>query len=204
VVIVEGGILDVDDVGEGLAERIAASFAARYNGYRTQGRSFFMLVPRGALAWSRFTADADPAPIRADVDAEDRGAVPRLGQRVAYQAGHADQRITRQGEGGYALLAEGALGHALLPKAQRAGGTTLVVGAKDRRGALQRIEPQVTVGHRVLAPRGAQENLALRGSDRRFHEPFLHLVYLAAYGGSAPSRMCALLTARTPQPVGAP
>lgn len=58
VVIVEGAILDEDDVGEALAERIAASFAARYNGYRTQARGFFILVPRLALAWSRFPADA--------------------------------------------------------------------------------------------------------------------------------------------------
>lgn len=58
MVIVEGAILDEDDVGEALAERIAASFAARYNGYRTQARGFFILVPRVALAWSRFPADA--------------------------------------------------------------------------------------------------------------------------------------------------
>jgi len=69
VVIVERAILDEDDVGAALAERIA-SFAARYNGYRTQRRGFFILVPRGALAWSRFPHDAtrwacDDAPGRA-------------------------------------------------------------------------------------------------------------------------------------------
>lgn len=58
VVIVEGTILDEDDVGETLAERIAKSFAARYNGYRTQSRGFFILVPRVAFAWSRFPHDA--------------------------------------------------------------------------------------------------------------------------------------------------
>jgi hypothetical protein len=58
VVIVEGAILDEDDVGEALAERIAASFAVRYNGYRTQSRGFFILVPRVSFAWSRFPHDA--------------------------------------------------------------------------------------------------------------------------------------------------
>ena len=67
--IVERAILDEDDVGAALAERIA-SFAARYNGYRTQRCGFFILVPRGALAWSRFPHDAtrwtfDAAPDRA-------------------------------------------------------------------------------------------------------------------------------------------
>ena len=60
VVIVEGAILDEDDVGAALAERIAKSFAARYNGYRTQSRGFFILVPRVTFAWSRFPHDATP------------------------------------------------------------------------------------------------------------------------------------------------
>lgn len=58
MVIVEGAILDEDDVGDALAERIAESFAGRYNGYRSQSRGFFILVPRLAFAWSRFPHDA--------------------------------------------------------------------------------------------------------------------------------------------------
>lgn len=58
VVIVEGAIEDADAVSEPLAERIGASFAARYDGYRPQGRGFFILVPRTAFAWTRFPADA--------------------------------------------------------------------------------------------------------------------------------------------------
>jgi hypothetical protein len=53
-----GHLLDEDNVGAALAERIAASFAARYNGYRTQGRGFFILVRRVAFAWSRFPHDS--------------------------------------------------------------------------------------------------------------------------------------------------
>jgi hypothetical protein len=58
VVIVEGAIEDVDDVGEALAARVADAYAAKYDGYRSQSRGFFILVPQRALAWSRFPADA--------------------------------------------------------------------------------------------------------------------------------------------------
>lgn len=58
VVIVEGRIEAVADVGEALAGRIADSFAARYDGFRPEGRSFLTLVPRVAFAWSRFPDDA--------------------------------------------------------------------------------------------------------------------------------------------------
>lgn len=44
MVITEGAILD---------ERIADSFAARYNGYPTQSRGFFILA-RVAFAWSHY------------------------------------------------------------------------------------------------------------------------------------------------------
>lgn len=57
VVIVEGTIEDLDDVGEALAERVADSFAAKYNGYRSQGRGFFVLTPRVAFGWTRFPSD---------------------------------------------------------------------------------------------------------------------------------------------------
>lgn len=58
VVIVEGSVEDIDDVGAELAERVGSVFAAKYNGYRSQGRGFFVLVPRLALGWSTFPADA--------------------------------------------------------------------------------------------------------------------------------------------------
>lgn len=58
VVIVEGAVEDVDDVGEALAERVGDAFAAKYNGYRSQGRGFFILVPRLAIGWRQFPKDA--------------------------------------------------------------------------------------------------------------------------------------------------
>ena len=58
VVIVEGTIEDVDDVGAALFERIADSFAARYDGYRSQARGFFVLTPHVALGWTQFPKDA--------------------------------------------------------------------------------------------------------------------------------------------------
>lgn len=57
VVIVEGSVEDVDDVGAQLAERVGDAFAAKYNGYRSQGRGFFILVPRRAFGWTSFPAD---------------------------------------------------------------------------------------------------------------------------------------------------
>jgi len=57
-VIVEGAIEDHDDVGKELAERVADAFAAKYDGYRTQGRGFFILIPRVARGWSQFPRDA--------------------------------------------------------------------------------------------------------------------------------------------------
>ena len=58
VVTVEGPIEDQDDVGAELAERVADAFAAKYDGYRTQGRGFFILIPRVARGWSQFPKDA--------------------------------------------------------------------------------------------------------------------------------------------------
>ena len=58
VVIVEGVVEDIDDVGRELAEQIADSFAAKYDGYRSQNRGFFVLFPRSALAWTHFPVDA--------------------------------------------------------------------------------------------------------------------------------------------------
>jgi hypothetical protein len=58
VVIVEGAIEDHDDVGEALATRVGDAFAAKYGGYRSQGRGFFVLVPRVVLGWSSFPKDA--------------------------------------------------------------------------------------------------------------------------------------------------
>ena len=58
VVIVEGAIEDHDDVGKELAERVADAFAAKYGGYRTQERGFFILIPRVARGWSQFPKDA--------------------------------------------------------------------------------------------------------------------------------------------------
>jgi hypothetical protein len=58
VVIVEGVVEDVDDVGKELAERVADAFAAKYNGYRGQGLGYFILVPRTVIGWSQFPADA--------------------------------------------------------------------------------------------------------------------------------------------------
>jgi hypothetical protein len=57
VVIVEGPVTDVDDVGAALAERVAAAYAAKYDGYRTGGHGFFILSPRVALGWSQFPHD---------------------------------------------------------------------------------------------------------------------------------------------------
>jgi len=58
VVIVEGTVTDVDDVGVTLAERITGVFAAKYDGYQPQGRSFFVLTLRRAFGWRQFPADA--------------------------------------------------------------------------------------------------------------------------------------------------
>jgi hypothetical protein len=58
VVIVEGAIEDHDDVGEELNGRVGDAFAAKYGGYRSQGRGFFVLVPRVVLGWSSFPKDA--------------------------------------------------------------------------------------------------------------------------------------------------
>ena len=58
VVIVEGDIEDIDDVGDVLAERIAGVYRAKYDGYSTQARGFFVLTPRVALGWSQFPKDA--------------------------------------------------------------------------------------------------------------------------------------------------
>jgi hypothetical protein len=57
VVIIEGSIEDQDDVGAELAERVAGAFAAKYNGYRSQERGYFILTPRKALAWKSFPKD---------------------------------------------------------------------------------------------------------------------------------------------------
>ena len=40
------------------AGQVGDAFAAKYDGYRTQGRGFFVLIPRVALGWSAFPKDA--------------------------------------------------------------------------------------------------------------------------------------------------
>lgn len=57
VVIVEGPVDDIDDVGDEILARVTASFAAKYNGYSSQGRGFFILSPRLAFGWRSFPAD---------------------------------------------------------------------------------------------------------------------------------------------------
>jgi hypothetical protein len=58
VVIVEGSIEDHSAVDQVVPEHVAVAFAAKYDGYRTQGRGFFVLVPRLALGWTQFPNDA--------------------------------------------------------------------------------------------------------------------------------------------------
>ncbi len=58
MVIVEGAIEDHSEVDQRVSDRVGDAFAAKYGGYRTQGRGFFVLVPRVALGWSEFPKDA--------------------------------------------------------------------------------------------------------------------------------------------------
>jgi hypothetical protein len=58
VVIVEGSIEDHSAVDQVVPDHVGDAFAAKYDGYRTQGRGFFVLVPRVALGWSQFPKDA--------------------------------------------------------------------------------------------------------------------------------------------------
>ena len=58
VVIVEGSIEEHSAIDQVVPGQVADAFAAKYDGYRTQGRGFFVLIPRVALGWSRFPDDA--------------------------------------------------------------------------------------------------------------------------------------------------
>jgi nitroimidazol reductase NimA-like FMN-containing flavoprotein (pyridoxamine 5'-phosphate oxidase superfamily) len=58
VVMLEGVAEYHQDIGESLALRVSEAFAAKYTNLQLQERSYFVVIPRRAVAWSAFPKDA--------------------------------------------------------------------------------------------------------------------------------------------------